>query len=1245
MDGSSESETVVDESVELCDSPSVLTGLFQIRRASSQTQPNVEPVCQVLEHKSGGLSTSPDFSFKFNEDKSSEAPSQKDGASVDNSSQQSEKSQSIFTQRIPVKRKSPIVTLCSPVFARAPSLKLPRIIDDTSSSTDTHLSESPSFQGDHDQVAYESPSRGLLPNQQSSITTFPSEQEITPEPKHLHLAELKQSQATPLHLSPATHESPNLNQETHQLEVLESAPRQNSSSLKEATYPSVPTSSQRQLAPTPMTTGTTFNSSLPDPTYHSSEFKTVSSNSSSGLGSATLPYCEENREVGASQRSDDDASLVEMERMQQKIREKMSSKDEDVKYADKIRRSLQDMQARLRHLSSKQREHRQQLGIQLKQQAATPGSQQQQQEARMQLQNMTRRQQQLLKLLQSHKELAASLQQMQGTEHPPLAQSISSGKSNTTKNSNLQEGKPARIAQTYSGDDPSKKSSLPGQEAILMQKEKEVMSPSSNLLSTQVSKTQTLSKPTPEITSTRTFKPPFKAHPTKRPHQLKSPSSVLADSSSNSTPKPGKDEVKSTSASVPDKSMSIPNSLVRDTSVFITNDNRRSPSKSPPYSPLSGMSNDEYLSETTGLLVKEGTSDGPRGKNQNEQPSQREASLRTEGFSIDSLEQDATTTTLDLAAVLHNNLPDKRRATTMTSNVSAINQPPVPLSSDPVSKIPRGATPASSLQTDSISVDCMAQQSATSQRTETASAHPEKFLCSANLPAQTKSIKETTPLVSPTKAPLAISSNPVSEFPQTTETIPDNTQTLVNQLTSIQNKDLNSCRGTDTSGSTSASSQPRKVVVYKINASSLNDPGTMFSSKSTLDTVVSSVSTAATVPTTFHVENVGSTTLLRSNSIPTKNQRQQRQDQSLSSSNNSSALTQSQTPATSSFSIPSSTCSVSVPRAIVSTTLFTTSPHSKISTKTGRETINNTGTKSQTSSNLQGTPETHKKAASSKAKTTVGDLSSQNQRPSSHHNPKSFSDEDDIPSLQNLLQKGLINSGENVLSIKLKRGTVNGSLNSDGTVCPTTPLKNATSGSISLCHMVSLVKRKSLNWIQQNPSIWKSVLYKGKPLDKVHTDYKALIARDLQLQSQANAGKKATQAKAATTKTNTLSSIQESPPSRSNSGSAHPTPPSQRHAPASTSQDLSTGTSSRGTAITSRGHDLVTLGHRITTSTAQDVNSSVNVGLVSSMKKILLISDDELVPASWGISSNFRSTDFQNAAIAPEWIDEMDVWP
>ena len=84
--------------------------------------------------------------------------------------------------------------------------------------------------------------------------------------------------------------------------------------------------------------------------------------------------------------------------------------------------------------------------------------------------------------------------------------------------------------------------------------------------------------------------------------------------------------------------------------------------------------------------------------------------------------------------------------------------------------------------------------------------------------------------------------------------------------------------------------------------------------------------------------------------------------------------------------------------------------------------------------------------------------------------------------------------------------------------------------------------------------------------------------------------------------------------------------------------------SNRYDLASSRGHDPFSLrGNNLVSSRGHELSRGHD--LVSSMKRVLLISDGELMPASWGVSSNFWSTDnTMDASISPKWIEGIDVW-
>ncbi|XP_022085686.1 uncharacterized protein LOC110976591 [Acanthaster planci] len=1109
MDGSSDTETIVEESVDQCDSPSILTGLSQIRRMSQTHQPLKSR--GLLEKISRAFVTS--ASSPSGKDDSGTHSSRDDTSFVD-LSQSSEKSQSIFTQRVSAKRKSPILTV-PPSSSQGPSLKIPRSADD-SLSIDTHLAvQSSSFgiQADHGQVASFSSSLALLLNEQTQATVTnisPVEQKITWRPNH---PEASQWQTTN---SVTVPERTNLVKEgADQLGVQELASRNRSPGLTEATPPSVPTLSQRQAIAMPEAIDSNLITTLPTLTPLSPEAQDCHT----VFSSTSLLHQGSFLKVKGSEKDEDDDSLFEVEKMQREIREKLSSKDADVKYTEQVKKSLQDVQARLRRLSARQRDHRHQLNIKLKQQATAPSNKQQQQEARTQLQNMTRRQQHLLKLLQSHKELTVSLQWMQHAKHPLPVQNEVSGQSRSVNDSTL-EVEPTGTKQSSSPKIPSINSFLPDREAMLMSNDKAAIPASSNPLSAQTSGTKIPSKPASDISSGRNFKPPFKANTAKSPNQPVPPSSSYI------TLNLQRDEANSVSvADIQDRAQSIPRSAVRDKSPEPITEEKISP-KSPPYLP--------WLS------------------------------------------------------------PDKSFIEPSKEQSKDSHQAAIPL------------------QTEGLPVALVTDHYATSQGTTLPPGFPSEPLSITHLSTQAGNTTETAPSTS--RSPALVS--PVPKTPHQSSiqisTVPTDCKRHGDQLpTQLSNKDPGSPKSLKAPGST-PSSQPRQMVVYKINASTVKDLQKRNPSKTSLDAVIAGMpGSSSTVQTSCQVDSVTGSTQLLSNTT-------------CLSSPSSSCCTVAAATRT---NIPSNSDILSPPGTVEVTTAGL---QSQMDVMTQGEATGLSACQTRAPSDPQGTAEVQAQTGS-QGRTTVVDSSSQKNKTLPNHNRRAHSTEEEVPSLQNLLQERLIQPGENVLLVKLKRKAVSASLTIDGTVRPTTVLKNFTCGSLH--QLVSMVQHKSISWIRKNPSIWKSVLYKDKPLEQLHADYKALLARDHQFQSQQVAVKQNTQATATTNMMTTHASVHVPPTSGNHTSSAHAPP--RRQTLVSTGLDLS---SQSGVRV-ARSSDLTSAADcDITTSLSN--SSPIRAGLASSMEKVLLISDGELMPAPWGVSSD----NTQNSSIPQEWIDEIDIW-
>ena len=148
--------------------------------------------------------------------------------------------------------------------------------------------------------------------------------------------------------------------------------------------------------------------------------------------------------------------------------------------------------------------------------------------------------------------------------------------------------------------------------------------------------------------------------------------------------------------------------------------------------------------------------------------------------------------------------------------------------------------------------------------------------------------------------------------------------------------------------------------------------------------------------------------------------------------------------------------------------------------------------------------------------------------------------------------------------------------------------------------------------------------------------YAALTAREQQVQSQQNAAKQIKQAAVTADKTTAkgIGHVHVPLPPVNLTDSARPLTPSSQHTPIS----------SQSSTVVSRGHDLTSTANRDTTISRGNI-SQIGAGLASSMERVLLISDGELMPMPWGVSSNFLSSDnIRNASIPQEWIEEMDIW-
>ncbi|XP_071789625.1 uncharacterized protein [Asterias amurensis] len=839
---------------------------------------------------------------------------------------------------------------------------------------------------------------------------------------------------------------------------------------------------------------------------------------------------------------EEDEAVIEIKKMQLEIRQQLmhSGRDKNIDVGN-IKKGLQDMQGKLRQLGTKQQEQRRQLSVKMKQQAASCSSSQsqlQQQEVKAQLQNMARRQQQLLKLLQSHKELAATLhtqcvehraKQQQSAdpsqEHRNLLQDTSSVNRSAHETMRQREATVSNLTQTTKMKDDATLSSVEADTPV-------VLSQSIITLESQNTKL-------PTSKEARSFKPPFKA---KQDLRMSSAHQHTANIMTDSPSRPGS-QLESPGAEKTSSSAGY-GSI---------------PLQSPPFSQSSDISNGNFIPDTGNEREK---LLNPRSNTAQDKPSQKPTCIQ---ISNPSLNQSNNNTRRD-----------------NESNSGTINEDSLGYTNrDPQSLLPNSkGNPKSVDNIVSNSTVCGLMQAVSKTQTGTT--------------------------LSGSQSLMRVISSAAG-------------QSQVNLQAKQQ-----------------AAQPPAKIIIIS-------------------DEQLNLLQNIRAQDSTHHKNSVPVAPVRMQNTAPTCMTPIPTQEAQKVASRN-----------------PHGAAELPTANNPVGFSMLHTAPHSgtvsasSIQTKVSKamELIQSTVTpdKYRDSPAVVRNPQGAAKTLFSTHITSS--------RPSTQL--KEPGEAGQIPSMMDLLRAKLIDPGVNVLTIKGKKqilGTA--SLNAEGMVSPTTTLTNFNSGSLSL--MVSLMKHKSLNWITNNPNIWKSVFYKETPLSELHSDYKDLIRSDPSqtVWKRTKMSPNLPNTQAAITTTTSSNILQPQVVTTSFANMSAPSIPKQPKPAESRDPVSSSGNhpaSSSGLRLTSShldptpkcqnpaihppfGRETVSRPHIKNpnsfglVSRDDDSVTSRSHDLVSSLKRVLLISDDELMPSSWGTSPNFWSSGNGNDAIInPEWIRDIDVW-